>query len=179
MREAISKKLRFEIFKRDEFTCSYCGNTPPKVVLEVDHIIPVCKGGTNTEDNLTTSCFDCNRGKGGNELNATIPNIEHKAALAKEKELQYKAYRNLIGSIEKRVNAEIELVSNIYSSAFPDHQLTDVFKYSSVKSFIKELGIHEVQNAMYKACMKVEDAQQCTKYFCGICWNIIKNKGRG
>ena len=62
-RKSLSKKLRFEIFKRDQFTCQYCGQQPPDVVLEVDHIMPVSKGGDNDEMNLVTACFDCNRGK--------------------------------------------------------------------------------------------------------------------
>ena len=67
-RKTISKKNRFEIFKRDKFICQFCGNTPPGVVLEIDHIKPVCEGGTNELINLVTSCFDCNRGKGPREL---------------------------------------------------------------------------------------------------------------
>lgn len=63
-RKAISKKLRFEVFKRDSFTCQYCGRKAPDVVLEVDHIKPVAQGGTNTILNLITSCRECNRGKG-------------------------------------------------------------------------------------------------------------------
>lgn len=46
-RVPISKALRFEVFKRDSFTCQYCGRSAPEVVLEVDHIVPVSKGGTN------------------------------------------------------------------------------------------------------------------------------------
>ena len=41
----------------------------PDVVLEVDHIIPISQGGENEILNLVTSCFDCNRGKGGRKLN--------------------------------------------------------------------------------------------------------------
>ena len=63
-RKAIPKKVRFEVFKRDKFTCTYCGRKAPDVVLEVDHIIPVAEGGKNDIMNLTTSCRDCNRGKG-------------------------------------------------------------------------------------------------------------------
>lgn len=63
-RKAISKKTRFEVFKRDNFTCQYCGKMAPDVVLEVDHINPVKNGGGNEFINLVTSCFDCNRGKG-------------------------------------------------------------------------------------------------------------------
>lgn len=41
----ISKKLRFEVFKRDCFTCQYCGEKAPNVKLEVDHIKPVSNYG--------------------------------------------------------------------------------------------------------------------------------------
>ena len=62
-RKNISKKIRFEIFKRDKFTCQYCGQESPDVVLNVDHINPVKNGGDNNITNLITSCFDCNNGK--------------------------------------------------------------------------------------------------------------------
>ncbi len=68
-RKSISKKLRFEVFKRDSFICQYCGKVAPNVILEVDHIEPVSKGGSNDLLNLITSCFDCNRGKTNTELN--------------------------------------------------------------------------------------------------------------
>jgi 5-methylcytosine-specific restriction endonuclease McrA len=63
-RKAIPKKLRFEVFKRDSFTCQYCGKSAPDIILEVDHIHPVSRGGEEDITNLITSCFDCNRGKG-------------------------------------------------------------------------------------------------------------------
>lgn len=67
-RKALSKKTRFEVFKRDKFTCQYCGRMAPDVILEVDHIKPVAEGGTNKMINLITSCRDCNRGKGKRKL---------------------------------------------------------------------------------------------------------------
>jgi len=63
-RKSISKKLRFEVFKRDSFRCQYCGGTAPDVLLEIDHIKPVKEGGTNDITNLVTACKDCNSGKG-------------------------------------------------------------------------------------------------------------------
>lgn len=63
-RVAMSKKLRFDVFERDGFTCQYCGMQPPAVVLHVDHINPVSAGGTNAPENLVTSCQSCNGGKG-------------------------------------------------------------------------------------------------------------------
>ena len=67
-RTTIPPKLRFEIFKRDNFKCYYCGKTKDESELEVDHVIPVSKGGNNDPSNLVTSCFKCNRGKGGENI---------------------------------------------------------------------------------------------------------------
>lgn len=67
-REPMSKKLRFEIFKRDKFTCQYCGEKAPDVVLHVDHIRPVADGGGNDPLNLVAACQGCNSGKGARLL---------------------------------------------------------------------------------------------------------------
>lgn len=67
-REPIGKRLRFEVFKRDKFTCQYCGRAAPDVTLHVDHIEPVAAGGETTLLNLVTACADCNLGKGARAL---------------------------------------------------------------------------------------------------------------
>lgn len=67
-RKALSKKTRFEVFKRDSFTCQYCGAKAPEVVLHCDHINPVVEGGSNDIMNLVTACASCNGGKGARKL---------------------------------------------------------------------------------------------------------------
>lgn len=62
-RKAISKKLRLLILERDGYRCRLCGRTAKDTKLEVDHITPVAKGGTDSLSNLRTLCIDCNRGK--------------------------------------------------------------------------------------------------------------------
>ena len=65
-RALMTKKLREYIKKRDNFTCCNCGNSihkEPNLLLEIDHIIPVAKGGCTVEDNLQTLCWKCNRAK--------------------------------------------------------------------------------------------------------------------
>ena len=86
-RKPISKKIRFEVFKRDNFTCQYCGKSAPDVVLEIDHINPVKNGGDNNIMNLITSCFDCNRGKGKRKL---TENEEIKIQMEQLKEINKK-----------------------------------------------------------------------------------------
>lgn len=60
---AVSKRTRFEVLKRDNHTCRYCGGKAPDVVLTVDHVIPVALGGTDDPSNLVAACKDCNAGK--------------------------------------------------------------------------------------------------------------------
>ena len=67
-RKSLSKQLRFEIMKRDGHRCRYCGSEPNQKLLQVDHVIPVAKGGTDAPENLVTSCRDCNAGKGARQL---------------------------------------------------------------------------------------------------------------
>lgn len=62
-RKKISKRTRFEVFKRDQFRCQYCGGSAPDVVLVVDHVRPVADGGDDSPLNLVTSCDPCNAGK--------------------------------------------------------------------------------------------------------------------
>ena len=67
----IKLSQRFSIFKRDGYRCQICGASPSNgdgVRLEVDHKVPVARGGSGCNDNLWTLCFDCNRGKGVNDL---------------------------------------------------------------------------------------------------------------
>ena len=70
-RKTIGKGLRFDVFKRDGFTCQYCGQKPPDVVLHVDHILAVSLGGDNDISNLITSCESCNQGKKAKRLESS------------------------------------------------------------------------------------------------------------
>lgn len=55
--------LRFTVFRRDSYTCQYCGRRAPDVELHVDHIVAWSRGGHTTADNLRTACSVCNLGK--------------------------------------------------------------------------------------------------------------------
>lgn len=66
LRNEITHKLRFHILEKSNYECFYCGRgrkTHKDIVLEVDHLKPLDKGGTNDEDNLVTACWECNEGK--------------------------------------------------------------------------------------------------------------------
>lgn len=172
-RKGLSKKTRFEIFKRDNFTCQYCSGKPPKVPLEIDHIIPVTSGGDNSDENLITACFDCNRGKGARELSLmpieTIDKIE-RLKIAQE---QYREFKRIISKQKKIIESQIEEVNHLYGCFFPGWELSERFKVQ-VKGFINKIGLEECLDSMEIACSKIDDSSRAIKYFCGICWRKIK-----
>ena len=59
----VSKRLRYEVLRRDNYTCRYCGAFAPLAILVVDHVTPRKHGGPDKLENLITACQDCNSGK--------------------------------------------------------------------------------------------------------------------
>ena len=62
------RQIRFSrtnIFSRDQFTCQYCGISPPRSDLNLDHVVPRTQGGRTTWENVVCCCVSCNRNKGG------------------------------------------------------------------------------------------------------------------
>jgi 5-methylcytosine-specific restriction endonuclease McrA len=59
------KITRRAVFARDRWTCQYCGS---RSNLTVDHVVPRCKGGASSWENIVTSCAPCNRRKGDSLL---------------------------------------------------------------------------------------------------------------
>jgi len=175
-REQISKKIRFEVFKRDGFICQYCGKTPPEVTLEIDHLKPVSKKGTDNINNLITACFDCNRGKRNIELDKLPNTVNQNFEILKEQQDQLKEYQKLINKIEKKLNIEIEQVNTEFKEWWTNRELTEKFKKTTVKMFIKKIGVTKTKDAMNQACSKMNTSNDSIKYFCGICWKIIKGE---
>ena len=63
-RGKVSNRMRFSIYERDGYRCRKCGATQRYAQLEIDHIIPIAKGGKSTYNNLQTLCHRCNVQKG-------------------------------------------------------------------------------------------------------------------
>ncbi len=111
---SISTRTRFEVFKRDAFTCRYCGRKSPEVVLELDHIIAVASGGSDERMNLATSCWDCNRGKSDKPLTELITgeNPLERIAYIQEQEKQLAAYNKILAKQRKRQNEDLQSLVN-------------------------------------------------------------------
>lgn len=173
-RKAIGKKVRFEVFKRDGFTCQYCGATPPKVILQVDHIVPVVEGGGNDEPNLITSCQPCNIGKGPVPLSSAPASLKDRAAEAKEKEEQILGYQSLLRAERDRIRGECWEVAEILMDRCSEETITKA-DFASIRKFVTEMGVVPVIDAAEIAASRnMHRWNHVFRYFCGICWSKIK-----
>lgn len=180
-RKPISKKVRFEVFKRDRFTCQYCGRMSPDVILEVDHIKPVADGGTNKMINLVTSCRDCNRGKGKRKLSDDAELKKQQKELIdladkrEQSEMMIK-WRDELTDITakqiKSIDSSIELLTGSWLSEHGERSIAKLIKQFS---FIEVSEAVDIAFANYKTDTDHEWEIAFNKIG-GICFNRRKQK---
>jgi hypothetical protein len=153
VRETLSKKLRFEVFKRDSFTCQYCGQKAPDVILQCDHINPVAAGGGNDILNLVTSCFDCNSGKGARTLSEQAvlnKQVDQLAELQARRE-QIEMLIEWRSGLERLKEDTTERLAEHWAATTEGRvSLTKTGK-DKVRKMVKEFGLDLVLQAMPEA----------------------------
>ena len=188
---SVRPKVRFDVFKRDEFTCRYCGRTPPTVTLQLDHVIPRKEGGTDEIDNLATSCADCNQGKGAVPLSQQQSSkvLAQRRQEEMERAEQLDAYNQFLEERRDATDIAIEELCLTWREATshkrprskavwfdrmtPDH-------ISAMRKFLRLLPKQLVVEAIEIACSRLAGEDNATnrfKYFCGVCWRTIKIHG--
>lgn len=174
-RDDISKKTRFEVFKRDGFTCQYCGAHPPAVILHIDHIDPVANGGGSNLDNLITACECCNLGKGARLLSVVPQNLSEKAREVEEREEQLRGYNAILQARRQRIEDESWDVADVLF-VNPREGIANNY-FNSIKMFVEKLGYQEVLRAADIAIQRKNyPGKWAFLYFCGICWNQIREQ---
>ena len=151
-RKPISKKLRFEVFKRDSFTCQYCGKSAPDVVLHVDHIKPVKEGGTNDITNLVTACADCNLGKGARKLSDSSEVMKAKKQLdelnARREQLEMMLqWKEWLSDIEEQ---QVDAIAERFDS-FSGYNVNENGR-RKIKKWIKDFGLNEIYDCIEISC---------------------------
>lgn len=180
-RETIPKGTRFEVLKRDRFTCQYCGRSAPDVLLEIDHIKPVAKGGDNSIMNLITSCRDCNRGKRDKVLSDDTAVKKQKKQLddladRREQIEMLLAWREELRQTE---DMEIDAIEDIFLMYTGDgFSKTGRMK---IKKLIKRFGLAEVMDAAEISIGRYYDGSDASwgnafYKIGGICYNRRKER---
>lgn len=179
---AVSKRLRFEVLRRDNHQCRYCGAKAPDVVLRVDHVMPSAIGGSDDPSNLVAACEPCNSGKSSIPPDAAIVEDVRQDALRWARAIE------LAGQIEtRRRDKELEYRDRFIEAweewTFgPQHNRQPIpipgGWSDSLDTFYRYgLPIDAVLDAVRIAMSKDNVVPNETwKYFCGICWKRLEKQ---
>lgn len=174
-RKSLSKKIRFEVFKRDSFTCQYCGCEAPDVILHVDHIDPVSKGGGNDIMNLITSCQGCNLGKSDRELSDNTVVKKKKGQLndLQERKNQIEMIAEWQKSLLDIRKSKCDLINDIIDQRTGMRLVRS--EIPSIYKPIESFGLSEVCEAINIAINQYYDGSEVSMNKCldklgGICY---------
>lgn len=172
--KAVSKKLRFEILKRDKFKCVYCGRAAPDVVLHVDHVEPRKNGGTNSSLNLVAACAPCNQGKAavplpdGSAVEKQRAAADEAAARREQISMMAQWARELSGSKDDAETAVAVAINERLSTV---GQATNDLGLKSVRGWLHRYPLDDVLEA-------VDEAWRAHGHDLHTFWKMVPNYAR-
>jgi hypothetical protein len=173
---AISRRLRFEVLRRDGHRCKYCGAAAPEVKIAVDHVIPEALGGKTEASNLVAACVACNTGKA-----AVAPD---QAIVADVSTDQLRWDRAMALAIERRAAklvddhmwlTEMDLKWSEWTDSSgqlcwrPEDWKASLLRFRAA-GLDDETLVGAITTAMGQP--KLTNGNRW-RYFCGICWRTI------
>lgn len=182
-RKSISTGTRFEILKRDKFTCKYCGRSSPEVTLHVDHIIAPINGGDSSASNLVTACQDCNIGKSDKSLDVFPEALPSQAESLQEKLLINQKFHNLPANSRTEVHMQFETISNYWSSW--GNKLLEPSQVPPLPAFSVKRMIHRLPIPILLECIditwekfqsgRIKTPLNIYRYFHRTCWKAASD----
>lgn len=176
----VSRRLRFEILRRDSHACRYCGDKAPDVKLTVDHVIPVALGGGDEPNNLVTACADCNAGKSSmSPDSAIVEDVDAtamlfgramaKAADARRRELRQE--ETLLRYFDAEWNDWY--YGGKKANTFPR---PNDWERTIVNFMAAGLSMADIEHFIPIAMKSKAHPDGTWRYFCGCCWNEVSNR---
>lgn len=180
---SVSKRLRYEVLRRDNHTCRYCGSSAPEVKLTIDHVMPVALGGADEPTNLVTACANCNAGKSSSSPDAAhVENVSEDA-------IRWAKAMERAAEIQELVAREDRMFTQTFFDLMTDMVVRDRGlkpptleahggTHGADRSLLTfraqglDMGVllEAIGNAMSNSQLSRDDVW---RYFCGICWRRI------
>lgn len=177
---AVSRRLRYEVLRRDNHTCRYCGGSAPDVKLTVDHVVPTALGGCDEPENLVTACRDCNAGKAASSPDEPIVKDVSADALRWAEAMQVAVTGMLVEMIDRDEarKAFLDEWNKWRWESFKDGPQTFELPNDwapTVDRFVNaglpmEIIIDAVDTTMRAYGVRPENL---FRYFCGCCWRRL------
>jgi hypothetical protein len=176
---AVSKRLRYEILRRDNHTCRYCGATAPDAKLTVDHVTPTALGGADTPDNLVTACEPCNSGKSSvpadSALVADVAEDAARWATAWRQAAQQQAHESKQkAKTAAKVKARLTRVGKeIYGRppTIPGDAAASIIRWLELGLPVERIN----ELADYTISRRNITLDSKWRYFSGCCWTALKD----
>ncbi len=173
---AVSRRLRYEVLRRDNHTCRYCGGTATDVALTVDHVIPTALGGSDDPSNLVTACQPCNAGKSASSADAPIVADVASDALRWARAMTAaQAARQLAREREANKRAGLNEAFRDawgarggYVPDLPDDPWVSLAQFRDAGLSWDDIAeAIDVSTRTYR--------RDPWRYFCGVCWRMVTN----
>ncbi len=169
--QKLPRRLRYEVLRRDNHTCRYCGASAPDVKLTVDHVLPVALGGKHEASNLVTACHDCNAGKASTSPDdAIVADVDDKARQWAQVLTAAAAHFRAQSVENARIIDSFSDLYYKYAGCYPDRN------YDNAVSVWLERGLTEDDFAYFAriaGSKKYLSFDQVWRYFCGCCWRRL------
>lgn len=163
---AVSKRTRYEVFRRDNHTCRYCKSTTSP--LTVDHATPVALGGSDAPDNLVACCVDCNAGKA-----STVPDAETVAQVSDDARRWAAAMEQAASVMAEQVD-EREAYWAEFLNNWPQYRyLPDSMERNVLRFYDLGLPRAVMAEAAYAAGNN-KGIWDRDAYFAAICWKRLR-----
>lgn len=177
---AISRRLRYEVLRRDNHACRYWGACAPDAALTVDHVVPVALGGGDEPSNLVAACKDCNAGK-----SASNPDGPLVADVRRDAERWAFAMKHVVQTHAEtlgRLNAYLDDVDTVWC----EWKVTATQKElprpadwrGSAETFMRNhVSIEEWEYAVRRAMEHRKLSPDAIwTYTCGVLWRRIRER---
>jgi hypothetical protein len=170
----VTKRMRFEILRRDKHTCHYCGAAAPGAKITVDHVLPIALGGSDDPSNLVAACADCNAGKSSSSPDAPI------VAAVSDKAAVLAVALDRVAAKRRTKAKDRQATRTLFFELWGYHNDRDGEMYElsldwqqSIDKFV-DLGL--TPSDLYDAISiaKANPTQDKWRYFCGVCWSMVR-----
>lgn len=173
---AISRRLRFEILRRDGHTCRYCGAMAPDVVLTVDHVIPSALGGSDDPSNLIAACQPCNAGKTSLAPDSPlVAEVEQTAVRWKQAMEQAAEWRAMERAALDEVIIRVNKAWLSWGFGNDQHVPRPPDWIASVERWLNlGLPVDDIERLIHVAMVSPKvSTDETWRYFCGCCWRSL------
>lgn len=176
---SISKQLRYQILRRDNHACRYCGATAPDAKIVIDHVVPKTLGGSDSPENLVAACATCNAGK-----SATPPDANHIRDVEQDAVRWSRAMttaQQMQMAERERVLDYVDMVDAAWAKwTYPNGDVVarPVGWQTSAENFYRwDINLSDWRMAIRKAMTNERVPHEDTwRYMCGVLWNLLRDR---